>query len=63
MIHDLPKGLDHETAEFLISLKEAVEELLGNRLPASKAMTYQDARDIGLINKNNVRLDDSGNPI
>jgi len=63
MIPDIPKGLNHETSEFLIKLKEAVETLLGENVAVDAAMTFQDARDIGLIDKNNRRLDDSGVPI
>lgn len=50
-ITGIPKNINFETSEFFRSLKEAVEELAGNKKPDKKAATYQDLIDIGIIDK------------
>jgi hypothetical protein len=51
-ISDVPEGLPIGMFNILRDLKEAVEKLTGEHVTNDKAITYDDAIEIGLIDKN-----------
>lgn len=50
-IRDVPDGLPEGLHGILQDLKETVDKLAGEHLKNDKAMTYDDAIDIGLIDE------------
>jgi hypothetical protein len=53
---DVPDGLPPGLHDLLQALKETVERLDGEQIKNDKAMTYDDAIDIGLIDKDFVKI-------
>ena len=48
---DVPEGLPAGLHDFLLAVKESVENLKGDHIQNDKAITYDDAIEIGLIDK------------
>lgn len=48
---DVPQGLPQGLFDLLSAMKETVEKLNGDFVKNDKAMTYDDAIDIGLIDE------------